>query len=103
MKVSLVVVTSGKWEGKHIPINKAQFLIGRDEQCQLRPASPTISKRHCALTVRDGQAFLEDFKSANGTFRNGQRVVGEVELAHGDHLKVGPLEFSVLIEKEPVA
>jgi len=101
MKLSLVVA-SGVHEGKAIPITTPQFVIGRDEQCQLRPASPAISKRHCALMVRGGQVYVRDFGSTNGTFVNGQLVEGEVELFDQDLLKVGPLEFRVAMEVSTV-
>jgi pSer/pThr/pTyr-binding forkhead associated (FHA) protein len=98
MKLSLVVQTSGKTEGKAIPIPSAQFLIGRDPQCNLRPASAMISKRHCAVLVKNNQVFLRDFDSTNGTILNDQPVKGEVPLKDGDILKVGPLCFKVSIE-----
>ncbi len=98
MKLSLVVTTPGKAEGKAIPITLSQFLIGRDPQCHLRPASPLISKRHCAILVRNGKVFLRDFESTNGTFLNDRQVKGEIELVNGDHLKVGPLTFDVRVE-----
>jgi predicted component of type VI protein secretion system len=98
MKLSLVVETAGKWEGKTIPITLSQFLIGRDPQCHLRPASPLISKRHCAVLLRNGKVFVRDFESTNGTFVNDQQIKGEVELKHKDHLKVGPLSFRVIVE-----
>src|SRR6516162_1872077 len=98
MKLSLVVTSQGKGAGKVIPITLAQFLIGRDPQCQLRPASPVISKRHCAVLVKGGKAFVRDFDSTNGTFVNDQPVKGEVELHNGDRLKVGPLAFLVKME-----
>ncbi len=99
MKVSLVVLTAGKWEGKVIPITLSQFLIGRDPQCQLRPASEVISKRHCAVLLRSGKVFVRDFDSTNGTFVNEEAVKGEVELHHEDRMKAGPLAFKVLIEQ----
>lgn len=98
MKLQLVVLTAGKWEGKTIPINRAQFLIGRDPQCHLRPASPMISKRHCALLVKNGKVLVRDFESTNGTFVNDEAVKGEVELPHDSVLKCGPLSFRVVIE-----
>src|SRR6516162_7627073 len=98
MKLALVVMTPGKMEGKAIPIGLSQFLIGRDPQCHLRPASPVISKRHCALLVKNGKVFLRDFDSTNGTFINDQPVKGEIELHHEDLLKVGPLSFLVRVE-----
>jgi len=101
MKLSLVVMTSGKSEGKSIPITLSQFLIGRDPQCQLRPASASISKRHCAIMVRGGKVFVRDFDSTNGTFVNDEPVKGEVELHHDDRLKIGPLLFGVRVDARP--
>ncbi len=98
MKFSLVVLTPGKQEGKALEIKLAQFLVGRDPQCQLRPASPMISKRHCALIQRDGKVFVRDFGSTNGTHVNDEPVQGERELSHDDQLKIGPLLFGVQIE-----
>jgi len=98
MKLSLVVLTPGKQEGKAIPITLAQFIIGRDPQCQLRPASPAISKRHCAVLVKNGKVFIRDFDSTNGTFVNDEPVKGERELKNGDTLKAGPLLFEVRME-----
>lgn len=99
MKVSLVVAT-GAHEGRVIPLTGPQFLIGRDQQCHLRPASQAISKLHCAVVIRDGRAFVKDFGSTNGTLVNGQLIQStEVEIADGATLRVGPLDFIVQIEK----
>src|SRR5713226_5017622 len=98
MKLSLVVLTPGKMEGKSIPVTLSQFLIGRDPQCQLRPASALISKRHCAVLIRGERAFVRDFDSTNGTSLNDQPVKGEAEIKNNDHLKLGPLDFRVVLE-----
>ena len=98
MKLGLLVLTSGKQEGKLLEIKLPQFLIGRDPQCNLRPASPMISKRHCAVIVRDNKAFIRDFGSTNGTYLNDQRVEGEAELKNDDQLKIGPIHFAVRLE-----
>jgi predicted component of type VI protein secretion system len=101
MKLSLVVLTAGVQQGKVLEIKLSQFVVGRDPQCHLRPASAVISKRHCALIQRDGKAFIRDFDSTNGTFVNEEPVKGEVELHQGDKLKIGPLQFEVRIEAAP--
>jgi predicted component of type VI protein secretion system len=98
MKLSLVVQTPGSNQGKVLEIKLSPFVVGRDPSCHLRPASPMISKRHCALLQRDGKVFLRDFDSTNGTFVNNEPVKGEIELHHGDQLKIGPLMFEVRIE-----
>lgn len=98
MKVSLVVA-SGVHQGKVIPVATQQFLIGRDPQCQLRPASQSISKQHCALMVRNKSVYIKDFGSTNGTFVNDVQIPAEQDtlLQSGDRVRVGPLDFAVQI------
>ncbi len=97
MKVNLIVTAAGPNSGRAIPIVGAQFLIGRDPQCHLRPASQAISKVHCAILVRDGKVFAQDYGSTNGTQIDGETFTGERELPDGCALKMGPLEFRVQI------
>ncbi len=98
MKV-ILVVASGAHQGKVIPITGSQFLIGRDTQCHLRPASQAISKRHCGVLVRDGQVYVKDFGSTNGTTVNNELVKDtEVAVVDGATLKLGPLDFIIRIE-----
>jgi pSer/pThr/pTyr-binding forkhead associated (FHA) protein len=98
MKLNLVVLSEGKTSGQAIPIKLSQFLIGRDQQCHLRPASPLISKRHCVLITKSTRVFIRDFDSTNGTFVNEERVAGQRELKDGDILKLGPITFRVQVE-----
>jgi predicted component of type VI protein secretion system len=91
-------VAEGKHTGQVIPIDQPQFVIGRARSCQMRAASPRVSKQHCALQVRDDRVFVNDFDSANGTFVNGERVAGKRELRNEDYLPIGPLVFLVWIE-----
>jgi pSer/pThr/pTyr-binding forkhead associated (FHA) protein len=99
MKLSLVV-TQGTQQGKAIPITKAEFVIGRDAKCHLRPASQHVSKRHCVLRIRDERVFVEDLKSTNGTVINDEPLTGEREVHDGDHLKIGPLDFLLRLEAQ---
>src|SRR5262245_24005073 len=98
MKVSLVVMAAGAQAGKVLEIKVPQFLVGRDPECHLRPASPMISKKHCALIQKDGKLYLKDFGSTNGSFVNDQPVKNAVEVKNGDKLKIGPLLFEVRLE-----
>src|SRR5262245_29795627 len=99
MKVSLVVA-AGAHEGRVIPIIGSQFLIGRDQQCQLRPASQAISKLHCAILIRDDKVFIKDYGSTNGTLVNDNLVQNaEVAVESGASIRVGPLDFRVQIDQ----
>ena len=98
MQVKLRVVC-GNHAGKEIRVPLPQFVIGRGEQCHLRPASDVISRKHCALVLEDHRVVLHDFGSKNGTYVNGERVDGTLILQAGDALQVGPLKFEVVIEQ----
>jgi len=88
-------VLEGKNAGKEIPVKTTKFLIGRAEDCHLRPGSELISRHHCAILIDEGYIGVRDFGSKNGTFVNDERVVGERELKAGDRLTVGQLQFEV--------
>jgi predicted component of type VI protein secretion system len=94
VEVKLIVV-GGKHPGQVIPVPGPEFLIGRADECQLRPQSDRVSRRHCAIVQEDGLVVVRDCGSKNGTFVNGQRLTGEHQLQPGDKLQVGPLEFEV--------
>src|SRR5438046_10097079 len=98
MKVSLIVA-SGVHTGKSIPVAGAKFLIGRDPECQLRPASQAVSKQHCAFHVRDGKVFLVDFGSTNGTSVTDEQLPAnsEREVKHGDRIKPRPPDLALAL------
>jgi len=106
MDVKLKVL-AGKHAGKEIPLLKPKFLIGRAEDCHLRAGSDLISRHHCQISVDDSTVTIKDFGGVNGTLLNEARVEGEQPLKSGDCLKIGPLEFEVVINarapKQPVA
>lgn len=90
-------VMVGKGAGQELAVAGPKFLVGRADDCQLRPRSDLISRHHCALLLEDGYAGVRDFGSKNGTLVNGERVLGERELKNGDRLTIGPLEFEVCL------
>lgn len=94
MEAKLVVV-NGKNAGRKLKVTGPKFLIGRAEDCQLRPRSDAISRHHCAILLDDGLIAVRDLGSRNGTFVNGERIRTEAELKNGDRLTVGGLEFEV--------
>lgn len=96
MEVKLKV-TDGKHAGQEIPVPGPKFIIGRDEDCQLRPGSDAVSRHHCVILIDETYVGVRDFGSKNGTYINGDRIVGEQEIKPGDKLKVGPLEFELVV------
>jgi pSer/pThr/pTyr-binding forkhead associated (FHA) protein len=91
-------VTDGSNAGKEIIIDRAKFLIGRADDCNLRPHSDGVSRRHCVIIKTDKAVGVRDLKSRNGTLVNGDKITGDKRLRNGDTLDVGPLKFEVIIE-----
>lgn len=98
MRVKLRVL-KGAQAGREVAISVSKFLIGRGEECHLRPRSDAISRQHCVILVQDGQVVVRDLGSKNGSYVNGQRVEGEQVVRPGDEFQVGPLHFEIAIEQ----
>lgn len=94
MEITLKVLT-GRNAGQVVRVPVTKFLIGRSDDCHLRPHSDLISRHHCAILIDNGTVAVRDFNSRNGTFVNGERVVGQTPLKTGDKLSVGQLVFEV--------
>src|SRR4051812_21761403 len=96
MDAHLRVLVGGK-AGTTVRVAGPKFYVGRAADCQLRPKDEAISRYHCVLVLDENHAIICDLGSRNGTYVNGERIAAETRLHSGDHLKIGPLEFEVII------
>jgi len=105
MLQALLKVKGGKQDGKLIPLDTKKFLIGREQDCHLRPGSESVSRHHCVINVDDFSVRIRDLGSSNGTWLNDSRIIGVQEAKPGDVLKVGTLEFEMVFSNysAPVA
>jgi pSer/pThr/pTyr-binding forkhead associated (FHA) protein len=90
-------VATGKQMGSVISLPVGKFLVGREEDCHLRPNSDLVSRHHCVFTSDEYSIRLRDLGSTNGTFVNGERIRGQVILKEGDRVVIGKLEFDVVM------
>lgn len=90
-------ILAGKHQGKAIPLTSKKFLVGREQDCQLRPNSELVSRHHCVFSIDDFAVRLRDLGSTNGTFVNGKAIRGEVVLKPGDHVTIGRLEVELAV------
>ena len=91
-------ILSGSNAGKELKVSSSKFLIGRGEDCSLRARSDKISRHHCVMKVEASKIVIRDLDSRNGTYVNGERLKAPCELQMGDVIKVGPLEFELLVD-----
>src|ERR1022692_3464052 len=91
-------VVKGKPHGHCLQFPNGEFMFGRGPECDVRPNSDLVSRQHCLLQVTNEGALIRDLGSRNGTLINGELVVGERTLVHGDTLQLGPLVLEVILE-----
>jgi EmrB/QacA subfamily drug resistance transporter len=63
--------------------------IGREPECDLQILDSEVSRRHAKVTITEDAAFLDDLGSANGTYVNGERILGRLQLAPEDRIQIG--------------
>ena len=97
MQVFLKII-GGKNDGREIKISVPEFVIGRGDTAHLKPSSDLVSRRHCSIKVVDGKVIVADMGSRNGTFVNGEQLKGEHIARPGDRVRVGRLQFEMVID-----
>ena len=84
--------------GRHYSVTQQVNLVGRGRDCSTTVIDPSVSRVHAKLSWTEGQVlWVEDLKSANGTFINGIRIEKSA-LTDGDILRFGNVEFRVAWE-----
>jgi pSer/pThr/pTyr-binding forkhead associated (FHA) protein len=84
-----LVVTSGPHAGTSIPLGTGPITIGRGQDATLVLTDEYASAHHARLAQRDGQWWVEDLGSTNGTYVDGVRITGPRPVAAGMPIRVG--------------
>jgi pSer/pThr/pTyr-binding forkhead associated (FHA) protein len=99
----LVLVGVNMAEPMILRIDKDEYRIGKKVEPDqgLIANYPTVSREHCMLTRREGQYFITDLGSSNGTYINEQRIPGHVTypIRVGDRIRLANLIFDVMEEE----
>jgi pSer/pThr/pTyr-binding forkhead associated (FHA) protein len=84
-----LVVRSGPNPGKTFLLSKNEMYVGRDVTNEITISDAEISRKHARLTLQGNTIVLEDLGSTNGTFVNGQRLMGPHTLQPGELVMFG--------------
>jgi pSer/pThr/pTyr-binding forkhead associated (FHA) protein len=100
MDINLVLL---KKNGSHktFPLTSNVIVIGRRHECDLYIALPTVSRKHCQLSLNGKALEIRDLDSTGGTFVNGRRIDGQATVKAGDYIRIGPLTFVCQIDGKP--
>ncbi len=60
---------------KEIPITKEEMTVGRRPDNDIVIDNPTVSGRHCKITLSGDGYFVEDLNSSNGVFVNAKKIL----------------------------
>jgi Protein of unknown function (DUF3662)/FHA domain len=78
--------------GARLPLSKAVTSIGRSKECDVTLDDGSVSRRHAEVHVENGQAWILDLGSTNGTEVNGARAQ-RTQLEDGDRIVIGQTEL----------
>ena len=86
---SALVIHEGAGAGSEHLVD-GELILGREHPtADLVIPDPGVSRRHARVLPHNGTVIVEDLGSSNGTFLNGRRITGPIELGTGDELQVG--------------
>ncbi len=84
-----IVVGEGSAYGNKLEIGLTPVGVGRQDDNDLSLADPFVSSHHCTIRFEEGQIWVTDLDSTNGTFIEGKRVEGRAVWPVGAALEVG--------------
>ena len=81
-------------EQKDFELGRKAITIGRGADADVRLADKLASRIHCGISYKDGNYFIRDFDSRNGTFVNDQ-AIKVCRINSGDRIRVGDMVIAV--------
>ncbi len=84
-----LVVTEGPLAGTRINLGSQAVLIGRADDSTLVLTDDYASTRHARISPRDGDWYVEDLGSTNGTYLDRSKVTTAVRVPIGTPVHVG--------------
>ena len=76
-----------------VALSPLPFTVGRAETADLQIDSSRVSREHATIHWENGQFWVRDLGSTNGTFLNGQRIEQEA-LVDGDVLRIADINLA---------
>ena len=100
-----LVLASGSRSGLKTPLMPGYYMIGRHSECQIRPKSKSVSRRHCLVHHQGSGVRVLDMDSTCGTTLNDQRIAPKcwVDLKAGDLLRLGKIGFHFEMDQTELA
>jgi pSer/pThr/pTyr-binding forkhead associated (FHA) protein len=95
-----LVVRQGPIPGQIFELNKSEIFVGRDIANDIVINDAEVSRKHAQLTLEGDRYKIKDLNSTNGTYIDGQRLIGPHLLAIGEIIMFGD-NVGVIYDGEP--
>src|ERR1700687_2867099 len=92
--ISIVIVRETT-PAQQVRFEKREVTIGREDDNDLVLASGKVSKHHALLLATQGSLPLKDLKATNGTYVNGSRLLGPLEVGAADCIGIGDCTLTI--------
>ena len=89
-----LIMQTGDGGERAFPLQARSTIIGRATRCDVRIPLPTVSDRHCEITIKGGCATLVNLDADHKTLRNGLPIDRSI-LEDADLLQIGSVTFRV--------
>ena len=96
-----VTVTAGDKFGDTFELTLGEHAVGTSRQASVQLNDEGIERRHALLHVAAGHARLEPLPTKVGTWCNGERLSGPLDLSSGDELEIGACKLEVELLDPP--
>lgn len=100
MRQTTLRITTASGMAQEVMISSPRMTIGRGNECDIRLQDPMVSRKHAVLVYAQGQWYIQDQGSRNGTLVNGERV-GAAPLRDGDKLTMGDTSLLFSLGEAP--
>lgn len=97
-KGAYLMLVDDEEKDKIYPIRES-LSVGRDRYSDIRLDYKFVSKNHFIIEEDEGEYYLTDLDSKNGTYVNGTKIEDEVILEDGDIIELNDIKF-VFVNRE---
>jgi pSer/pThr/pTyr-binding forkhead associated (FHA) protein len=84
---------------EQIALSDQPLTIGRSPKADIVLDDEKASRLHCGIRFQDGQYYVKDLSSKNGTFLNGEKIEF-MHIQNGDRIRVGSSTLHVVDDTE---
>lgn len=91
---ALLVVPRGAHAGARYLLDADVVTAGRHPRCDIFLDDVTVSRHHARFTRSEGQIWVSDEGSLNGTYVNRALIEGPVALRRGDEVQIGKFRMT---------